>query len=60
MLSHETRRNNSKTYNHIIAIGETYSSFYPEYSFSVYVNSEPFIIDNLGVDFLNHTYKTEK
>ena len=47
-------------YNHFIAAGETYKSFFPEYRFIVNTNGQALIIDNSPVNFLNHTYKTEK
>ena len=46
----------SKTYNHIVYIGETYRSFYPDYRFSVKVNSELLMKDGKQVDFKSHNY----
>lgn len=41
-------------YNLFISIGETYKSFYPEYRFSVKVDSELLMIQGKQVDFKSH------
>ena len=48
--------NSSNTYNHIVYIGETYRSFYPDYRFSVKVNSELLMKDGKQVDFKSHIH----